>query len=114
METLGSVWNGYLEKKLWDDAYAQWLASESGQEMEGRVWRWCLDNLEDCCFIDGTRISYGEMLDTTSGDRYDIVYLFLNETVITDPYDRYFVVRRLFEEMRKYDLIDLSHGESSP
>ena len=39
METLGSVWNSYLEKKLWDDAYAQWLASESGQEMEGRVKR---------------------------------------------------------------------------
>ena len=106
METLGSVWNSYLEKKLWDDAYAQWLASESGQEMEGRVRRWCLDNLKGCCFIDGTRISYGEMTGTYSGDRYDIVYLFLNETGITDPYDRYFVVRRLFEEMRKYDLID--------
>ena len=34
MESIGSIWNGYLEKKLWDDAYAQWLASESGQEME--------------------------------------------------------------------------------
>ena len=106
METLGSVWNSYLEKKLSDDAYAQWLASESGHEMEGRVRRWCCDNLKGCCFIDGTRISYGEMLDTTSGNRYDIVYLFLNETGITDPYDRYFVVRRLFEEMRKYDYID--------
>jgi hypothetical protein len=46
------------------------------------------------------------MTGTYSGDRYDIVYLFLNETGITDPYDRYFVVHRLFEEMRKYDLID--------
>ena len=106
METLGSVWNSYLEKKLSDDAYAQWLASESGQEMEGCVRRWCLDNLKGCCFIDGTRISYGEMTGTYSGNRYDIVYLFLNETGITNPYDRYFVVRRLFEEMRKYDLID--------
>ena len=106
METLGSVWNSYLEKKLWDDAYAQWFASESGQEMKGRVKRWCLDNLEGCCFTDRSRISYGEMLDTTSGDRYDIVYLFLNETGITDPYDLYFVVRTLFKEMEKYDLID--------
>ena len=106
METLGSVWNSYLEKKLWDDAYTQWLASESGQEMEGRVRRWCYDDLKGCCFIDGTRISYGEMLDTTSGNRYDIVYLFLNETSITDSYDRYFVVRRLFEEMEKYDYYD--------
>ncbi len=46
------------------------------------------------------------MLDTTSGNRYDIVYLFLNETGITDPYDRCFVVRTLLEEMEKYDLID--------
>ena len=106
MQSIGSIWNGYLEKKLWDDAYALWLASESGQEMEGRVRRWCRDNLEGCCFTDGTRISYGEMLDTTSGDRYDIVYLFLNETGITDSYDRYFVVRRLFEEMEKYDYYD--------
>ena len=74
MQSLGSVWNSYLEKKLWDDAYAQWLASESGQEMEGRVRRWCRDNLEGCCF-DDTRISYGEMIDTHSGNRYDIVYL---------------------------------------
>ena len=106
MKTIGSVWNSYLEKKLWDDAYAQWLASESGQEMEGRVRRWCCDNLKGCCFDDGTRISYGEMLDTTSGNRYDIVYLFLNETGITDPYDRCFVVRTLLEEMEKYDTID--------
>ena len=46
------------------------------------------------------------MIHTSSGDRYDIVYLFLNETGITDPYDRYFVVRRLFEEMEKYDYYD--------
>ena len=102
MESIGSIWNGYLEKKLWDDAYAQWLASESGQEMEGRVRRWCSDNLTGW-YVDKSRIGYGEMTDTYSGDRYDIVYLFLNETGITDPYDRYFVVRRLFEEMEEYD-----------
>ena len=103
METLGSVWNSYLEKKLWDDAYAQWLASESGQEMKGRVRRWCCDNLKGCCFDDGTRISYGEMLDVQLGGRFDIVYVMLKETDIADPYDRLFAAHRLLEIIKQYD-----------
>ena len=55
--------NLLLKAKLRDDAYAKWLNSDAGQEMQGRVARWFESNMRGCISNQGARYSYGEMLD---------------------------------------------------
>ena len=95
--------NLLLKAKLRDEAYAKWLASVSGQEMQGRVARWFESNMCVCTSNQGARYTYGEMLDVQLGGRFDIVYVMLKETAIADSYDRLFAAHRLLEMIKQYD-----------
>ena len=107
--------NLLLKAKLRDDAYAKWLNSDAGQEMQGRVARWFENNMRGCTSNQGARYTYGEMLDVQLGGRFDIVYVMLlggrfdivyvmlKETDIADPYDRLFAAHRLLEMIKQYD-----------
>jgi hypothetical protein len=91
--------NLLLKAKLRDEAYAKWLNSDAGQEMQGRVARWFERNMCN----QGARYTYGEMLDVQLGGRFDIVYVMLKETDIADSYDRLFAAHRLLELIKQYD-----------
>ena len=95
--------NLLLKAKLRDEAYAKWLNSDAGQEMQGRVARWFESNMCGCTSNQGARYTYGEMLDVQLGGRFDIVYVMLKETKIADPYDRLFAAHRLLEMIKQYD-----------
>ena len=86
--------NLLLKAKLRDEAYAKWLNSDAGQEMQGRVARWFENNMRGCTSRQGVRYTYGEMLDVQLGGRFDIVYVMLKETDIADSYDRLSAVCR--------------------
>ena len=95
--------NLLLKAKLRDEAYAKWLNSDAGQEMQGRVARWFENNMCNCTSSQGARYSYGEMLDVQLGGRFDIVYVMLKETDFADSYYRLFAAHWLLEMIKQYD-----------
>ena len=95
--------NLLLKAKLRDEAYAKWLNSDAGQEMQGRVAHWFESNMCRCTSNQGARYTYGEMLDVQLGGRFDIVYVMLKEMDIADSYDRLFAAHRLLEMIKQYD-----------